>query len=155
MTKGVCTTVAKEPEQAEETAPMPARQVFSKEDFVALISSSKTMRVSIPNTDSDVFVTTMDGNERDAMEERFFLGEGKGAGSKGVRAYVAALTVCDEDGKRWFNTNGDLSLLGRLPAAVTDAIFRVSTKLNRLSDEDIEELAGNSAGAPTDDSGSA
>ena len=128
-------------------------KVLTKEKFFekGKALAQKRERLPIPELGGDVFVRVMTGNERDAMEDRF---SGKGRTMVGARAYIAASTVCDASGLPLFDMNGDLAALGKMPGSVMTSIFEVSSRLNRFTDEDIEDLEKNSESAPSDDSGS-
>jgi len=100
--------------------------------------------VSVPEWDGDVFVRTLSGTERDMFEQSMMEGKGKNReiNLKNIRARLAVLTICTEDGTRLFEAK-DVDALGKKSAAALDRIFSVSQKLNGLSGDDVEELAGN------------
>ena len=100
--------------------------------------------VSVPEWGGDVFVRTLSGTERDMFEQSMMEGKGKNRemNLKNIRARLAVLTICTEDGTRLFEAK-DVDALGKKSAAALDRIFSVSQKLNGLSGEDVEELAGN------------
>ena len=100
--------------------------------------------VSVPEWGGDVFVRTLSGQERDMFEQSMMEGKGKNRdmNMKNIRARLAVLTICTEDGTRLFEAK-DVDALGKKSAAALDRIFSVSQKLNGLSGEDVEELAGN------------
>lgn len=101
-----------------------------------------TVPVPIPEWDCTVYVTTMSGIERDAFEVAAQGSDGKTA-RENIRAKLAVFTTVDEKGKRVFG-DGDAELLGDKNAAALDRIFNVATKINRLTEADMVELAKNS-----------
>jgi len=100
--------------------------------------------VSVPEWGGDVFVRTLSGQERDMFEQSMMEGKGKNRDMnlKNIRARLSVLTICTEDGTRLFEAK-DVDALGKKSAAALDRIFSVAQKLNGLSGEDVEELAGN------------
>lgn len=97
----------------------------------------------------DVHVRTMTGLERDAFETLYL--ESKTEGRPNIRGAMAAFTVVDENGVRVFE-DGDAEKLGRLPAAELDAVFSIAQRLNKITDDDVKELEGNSEATPGDGS---
>jgi hypothetical protein len=107
-------------------------------------------KVEIPEWGGNVFVKTMTGRERDAYEESCIPeDDGEKTDSKqretnftNIRARMACMTICDENGKRLF-TMDDAQELGEKSASGLDRIFTVATELNKISAADVEELAKN------------
>lgn len=96
----------------------------------------------------DVIIKTMTGTERDAWEASLVKGKGKNTriDATNVRAKLCVCVLVDEKGNRLFSDN-DAFALGRKSSAALDKVFEIAQKLNGISDEDIEELAGNSKAA--------
>jgi hypothetical protein len=94
--------------------------------------------VACPEWGGSVFVRVMSGTERDRFE---------GAYSRDAyndtRARLAALTVCDAEGRPLFS-EADIPSLGRKSSAVLDRIFDVAKRLNALSGDDVDRLEKNS-----------
>ena len=59
---------------------------------------------------------------------------------------MCVCVLVDEKGTRLFNDN-DAYALGRKSSKYIDMVFEVAQKLNGISDDDIELLAGNSKAA--------
>lgn len=68
-----------------------------------------------------------------------------------VRATFVAACVVGEDLKPLF-TKQDITQLGQKSARALDAIFTIIRKRNGISEDDVAELEGNSAGDQSDDS---
>ena len=101
-------------------------------------------RVTVPEWGGDVFVRTLTGTERDSFEQSMLRGKGKNRemNLSNIRARLSVLTMCTEDGTRLFEAK-DIDALGKKSASALDRIFGVAQRLNGLSGEDVEELAGN------------
>lgn len=112
--------------------------------------------LDVPEWGGIVRVRSLSGAERDNYEASMRLQRGKEfiANMANVRAKLVVRCVVDEDGKRLF-TDNDAPALGEKSAAALDRVFEVAARLSRLSDEDVDELAGNSAAAQSGDSTSA
>lgn len=111
--------------------------------------------VEVPEWGCTVFVRTMTGAERDSFELSMHRdrGDDEKANVRNIRARLAVLTVIDSDGLRVFKDE-DADALGQKSAAALDRVFAVSQRLNGLSPRDVEDMAKNSDGAPSDGSGS-
>ncbi len=115
-------------------------------------------RVEVPEWGGHVYVRTLTGDERDQWEA-LLLGKARKKGGErevimqGARSRLAAMAICDEDGKSQF-TLADAPLLGKLHAAALARVFEVGSRLSGLTEEDIEELVGESEGTPVPGPGS-
>lgn len=109
--------------------------------------------VDVPEWGGAVYVRALTGSERDAFETSLIEEKTVRKGRKqettrstnlrNMRAKLCALTICDEDGKRLFS-NADVKELGAKSAAALDRVFEVAQRLSGLSDDDVDELVGNS-----------
>lgn len=97
-----------------------------------------------------VCMQEMKSIERDAYEASLVIKlRGKGGKEKrevtthNIRAKLVCRMVIDENGARVF-TDEDAALLGQLPAADMDRLWTAAQALSGVTEEDIEELAGNS-----------
>jgi hypothetical protein len=114
-----------------------------------------TETVSVPEWGGEVLVRGLSGSERDAFEDATLeqVGKSRKVNLANVRARLCALSIVDENGKRMFS-DGEVRALGRKSAAALDRVFSVAQRLSGLTDEDVEELAKNSNGGQSEDSGS-
>jgi hypothetical protein len=103
-------------------------------------------------TDAPLFVRTMSGAERDTFEASIL--DKTGQTLSNIRAKLAVRTLVDENGNRIF-TDADAAALGDKSAAELQKVFNVARKLNKLSNDDVDELVKNSNGDPSADSTSA
>lgn len=107
--------------------------------------------VPVPEWGGSVYVKTMTGPERDQFELSCITGKGKNRrmSFENVRATAAAFTICDEKGNRLFQAN-EVIELGRKSGNALGRVWEVASRLNGLTQEDVEELAGNSGDGPSD-----
>lgn len=112
----------------------------------------QTKKVHVPEWNGDVYLRTISGVERDAFEAETFR-QGN-PNYKNLRARYLALVLCSEDGKPLFDRT-QIQDLGKKAAPVLDRLFTISAKMNAMSQDDVEELLGNSETAPSDGSISA
>lgn len=102
------------------------------------------------NEEDYVFVRQMTGFERDAWEQT--MGKFQKVGKKteyvstleNFRSKLAVNTVCDEDGNLIL-TPADVDDFGKsISAEKLERIIEVAQRLNKISEEDKEELTKNS-----------
>ena len=108
--------------------------------------------IQVPEWKGEVIIRTMTGEERDAFDSEMIRDDKKSF--KNIRARFLSLIICDEQGNRLFDDK-EIAQLGKKSAAALDRLFSAGQKLNRLSNDDIEELAGNSEPIQKDSSNSA
>ncbi len=107
----------------------------------------KTEDVAVPEWGGTVRVRCLTAAERDAYEASFLsFKDGKVAQNPDamakVRARMVSLTVVGEAGERLF-TDADVAALAGKSAAAVNRVFEVAQRLNKVTDEDVKELAGN------------
>jgi hypothetical protein len=99
----------------------------------------------VPEWNLRIYLRTMSAGERDAFgasnDPR--LNGGKQADYATLRARFCALVIVDESGERIFSA-GDIEALSAKSATAIDRIWEAASKLNRMAEEDIGELAKNS-----------
>lgn len=112
-------------------------------------------KVSVPEWGGHVYVRSMTGTARDEWEASQIGGTASKPKVRldNARANLAARTICDESGSLLF-TAADVVELGKRSSAALDRVYAVAQRLSRISADDIEELAGNSGGAPSAECGS-
>lgn len=98
----------------------------------------------------ELFVKEWTSAERDAFEASLVVGKGKAqkVSTANIRAKMFVRAVVNAKGERLFGDE-DAGAVGQLPAAEVDRVYTVIQKVNSFSDEDIEELAGNSDSGPS------
>lgn len=125
----------------------------------AILEADDLPRKLVPVTEwgGEVYVRTLSGTERDAFEASLVKVVGKGKNRTTERdatnftAKLAALCICDEQGKRLF-TNSQIVELGKKSSAALSRVVAVAMELNGVTDEAVESAEGNSESAPSDSS---
>ena len=113
----------------------------------------KTEEVNVPEWGGVVVVKAMTGTERDAFEASTLDKRNPEKRTfENIRAKLVSRTVIDPDTKTRLFTVADIEVLGKKSAAALDRIYTVSSKLSKVSDEDVEELLKNSSAAQSDSS---
>lgn len=109
--------------------------------------------LDVPEWGGSVRVGMLMGAERDAFEQEIVTRQGKKVHVNlvNIRARLVALTVIDAEGQRLFS-EADVKALGRKSALALNRVFEVAQRINGLTEADMEELAGNSGSAQSDDS---
>lgn len=98
-----------------------------------------------------VYVRQMTGRERDKFEQSL-IKENKAAEGgyekalDDFRAKLAVVTVCDEAGNLILSTNDASTLSQMMSAARLEKIVNKAQDLNKISEEDKENLVKNSSG---------
>lgn len=109
-----------------------------------------TRVVSVPEwkDGGEVIVKTMIATEVDAYEASMIKGKGKNTrfDLENAKSKLCVRVLVDEHGNRLFGDN-EAYALGRKSSKVIDRIYEVAKDLNGISDEDLEDLVGNSEAA--------
>lgn len=114
-----------------------------------------TKDVPVPQWGGSVRVRSLTGAERDQFECDILAARRDGKISPGnVRARYVAMCVVDEAGANVF-TPADIEALGRKSAAALDLVYQEILSFNALTEDDVEELVGNSEPAQNEGSTSA
>ncbi len=111
--------------------------------------------LNVPEWGMDLHVRTLTGAEREDFEnvvQRASAGKG-GMDLRGLKIKLVLLTLCTEDGELVFDSTDQLLLNGKSASAI-DRIFQVSQRLSGLTNEDADEMVGNSGSVPAVASGS-
>lgn len=123
--------------------------LLNREQILA-VQDTKYEDLPVPEWGGTVRIRMLSGYERDKFEESNFVQKrGKQVLSlENIRARLVSLCVVGEDGKRVFS-DLDVMALGRKSSAALDRVFEAAKKLNRFSEDDIEEMVGNSQSGPS------
>lgn len=103
----------------------------------------ETRKVDVPEWGGYVFISMLDGINRDAWENSIItVGENGSAKQNldNIRAKLLTRAIVDEDGNRLFTDPGEL---GRKSGAVLGRLFEIAKELNAVTDADVDELAKN------------
>lgn len=131
--------------------------LLSKDQILSAQDLDKEL-VHVPEWGGHIYVRALTGAERDAFEASLISERSVQRGRRqetirssnfqNLRARLCALTICDENGERLFS-DSDVKELGRKSATALTRVFEVAQRLSGLSDQDVEELAGNSEEDPS------
>jgi len=115
--------------------------ILSKADILGAVDLQKES-VDVPEWQGEVYVRGLTGAERDQFENSIISMRGKDQkiNLSNIRAKLASLSICDEDGNRLF-TDADVQVLSQKSAAALQRIFAVAQRLSGLAAEDVKELA--------------
>ncbi|MBA7515234.1 hypothetical protein ES705_07273 [subsurface metagenome] len=132
---------------------------LTREEILA-VEDFQIEKVDVPEWGGHVFVRSLTGHQRDAIEAatlsyrstgtKMELGQMK---LEGLRARLCAATICDEDGKTLF-TESDMKALGEKSASALDRVFGVAQRISGILRGDVDELTENLEPARSDGSGS-
>lgn len=109
-------------------------------DQILEASDTKVEEVDVPDWGGSVCLKVMTVGERDAYENDWV--KSKMTGMDNFRTRFLARCLCDKQGNRLF-TDKDIELLNKKSAAVMGPLWDKAMSLNKLKDEDVQELAGN------------
>lgn len=118
----------------------------------ALLAKEKLQIEKVEFDDGDyVFVRQMTGHERDAFEQSLLrkIRDKKGTvisyeqATEDFRAKLAVLTVCDEAGAPVLEQKDYILLSKNMSAKRLETIINKAQELNKISEEDKEELVKN------------
>jgi hypothetical protein len=127
-------------------------KLLAKEDL-------KTKRVELDDGDF-TFVRQMTGRERDRFDQSLMNEKKDRKGNttyernlNDFRAKLAVCTLCDEEGQNLLEWNDYKTLSMNMSAARLEKIVSEAQELNRITDEDKENLVKNSEEVQEEDSG--
>jgi hypothetical protein len=112
--------------------------------------------------DEYIYVRCMTGHERDKFEQSLMKEKTDSRGNiKGFdramedfRAKLAVLTICDEKGELLLRHNDYVALSRNMRIDKLEKIIEASQKLNKITDQDKEEMVKNSDAGLEDNSSS-
>ncbi len=112
--------------------------------FDDIVSSSdlKTEKIWVKEWNGDVYIRQMTGKENDDWEKSRFDKDGK-FNLTNARARLVAVCLVDKDGKQIFNDITKIEKLSGKSAVVLNRLVDKITELNKVTQEDVEELAKN------------
>jgi len=115
--------------------------ILNKEQILQSQDLPKEL-VNVPEWGGEVYVRALTGTERDAFETSIVGGNASSKDLSNIRARLAALTLCDEEGKALFSLKEAVDL-GQKSAKALDRVFSVAQRLNGIGAGDVDELAKN------------
>lgn len=140
-------------EQSEATMPYEemeppvekAKKVFLTKTQILALDDRITEDVWVPVWKSFVRVRALTVGERDRYEADMLEGKGKNqkVNLTNARAKLIQLAVIDENGEPMF-TKAEASVIAQKSSAAIEPLFEAARRLSAMTDDDIEELTGNS-----------
>jgi hypothetical protein len=100
-----------------------------------------TVVVDVPEWGGQVTLKVMSAEQRDDYEQALFHNK-DGDRIANVRASLVAACAIDDEGNPMF-APGDVSALGSKNATAVNRLFEAAQHINKMTDEDMEDLAGN------------
>ena len=97
--------------------------------------------IGLPEWGGSAYIRTMSGSERDSWE-MYASKQMDKSNNVNIRAKLACICLCDENGKRLFG-DGQVEALGKKSSKPLDRIYSQALKLNKLTDEEIETIEKN------------
>lgn len=119
--------------------------LLTRDQIMAFTSAPRrTVVVEVPEWGGAVTLQEMTARERDAFEASTVDGQGKKMkiNIKNLRARLVAACAVDGNGNALFYPT-DVELLGEVSSSALSRVFDAARELNGMTDEDVEELAGN------------
>jgi hypothetical protein len=128
---------------SEENGALTAEQILSAEDL-------QFERVEVPEWGGYVNVWTLSMSELESYQQGIATAQEKlQRRPANMMAALAAKAIRTAEGERVF-TDKQIGDLGKKSASALMRVFNVAIRLNHMSKNDVEELAGNSEGAPSE-----
>lgn len=98
--------------------------------------------IDCPRWGGPVRLQALDGDGRDQWEE-MCADATDSKKYRGIRSTLIALCLVGEDGERVFETDEDIEALNTRDAGTLNMLFEACQALSKISDKDVEDLAGN------------
>lgn len=113
----------------------------SKDAIFGLRDTPPPVRFHVPEWGDDVFLRHPTANDRDEWE--LYCNENRGKRGTLWRAKLAAMILCDEDGKLLFTKSDDVERLGTKSASALHRIWERGLQLFAVSEREVDELEKN------------
>lgn len=102
----------------------------------------QTKVIDVPEWGGEVTIKSMSGFYRDRFENSL-VGKNGGANMQNVRAKLVAASIVDDKGDVMFSEK-DITKLGSKSGDALDRVFAVAKSINKITDDEVKELAKNS-----------
>ena len=127
-------------------------------DQISAAADLPVETIPVPEWGGNVIIRTLMASERDAWEAAMLTRRDEATGDldcTNLKAELVARTLSDASGSPLFaDPLKGIELLAKKSGAVVSRLFEVAQRLNGLTKKDVEELAKNSAAAPSGSSSS-
>jgi hypothetical protein len=122
-------------------------------DQIAAAQDLPTETVAVPEWGGEVKLRTLTATERDAWEAALFSRRDEETGDfdfTNLKSELVARVLSDDSGCPLFaDPAGGIQLLAKKSGAVVSRLYEAAQRMNGLTKKDVEELAKNSAAAPS------
>ena len=112
---------------------------LSKEQILAA-DDLGLLEVDVPEWGGSVFIRVMSVGERDSYENDWMVNKSKGVDN--FSAKFLQRVLCDEKGQLLFSPD-EVAALAKKSAKVVGTLWEAAMRHNKMTDEDVEELAKN------------
>lgn len=115
-------------------------------DQILTVNDRKTETVAVPEWGGEVLVAVMSGEQRDAYESLITEVDASGKARHkldNLRAKLVSCSLVDEAGNLMFSP-ADVQQLGKKSASALQRVYEVATRINRTTEDQVEEAAKNS-----------
>lgn len=130
---------------------------FLNRDDIISVQDIHIEPLEVPEWGGWVHVKTLTGEERDLLEASMIdlgpQGQTRSVNLRNVRAQIAWLSLCDENGKRLF-TKKDLEVLAKKSSAALDRVAEKAQSLAKISQTDLDKMVDGLKKDPPEDSSS-
>lgn len=113
--------------------PLTKEQILAANDLGLL-------ELPVPEWGGSVFIRVMTAGERDSYENEWLTNKNKGVDN--FRTKFLQRVLCDDKGTLLF-TPGEIDALAKKSAKAVGHVWEAAMRHNKLTDEDVEELAKN------------
>lgn len=112
--------------------------------------------VDVPEWGGSVYVRALSGKQRNQLEmiALRYSDQNDLSALENYNGLIAAWSIVDENGNRLF-TDDEVGLLMEKSASALNTIVEEARELSGITEEDVEEIAGNSGAPPNGEPGSA
>lgn len=127
-------------------------KLLTREDILHADDFKREL-VQVPEWGGSVYVRVLSGLERDQLELEIRSSTLGDSPKRQIRALYCAAAICDGSNRRLFS-DSDIDALGAKSGVALDRVWKVAVRINKVTDDDVEELAKNSEPSRADTSAS-
>ncbi|RKZ99312.1 MAG: hypothetical protein DRQ47_11270 [Gammaproteobacteria bacterium] len=110
-------------------------------DEILNAQDTETQTIKVKEWGGEVTIAVMSGFARDKFEASI-VGKNGTSNMSNIRSKLVASSIVDEKGDLMF-TDADIIKLGKKSSIALDRIFTAAQSLNKITDDDVDELAKN------------
>lgn len=115
--------------------------LLSRDDILSVRDLTFAV-VPVPEWGGEVRLRTLSGKERDHFEQSLVKTKGNKQVSNydNARARLVALCMVDDSGRRLFNSTKEIEMLGDKSVAALQVVYNKCMEMNKLTEQEVEEL---------------